>query len=78
MDEPIMLDTTDDIDFARLAALRGALRLELKGMKRRGRTAYSILKSDYGFKGNREKVLEQATQEIERRHNERQKGNKSN
>ena len=31
--------------------------LEMKGMKRRGRTAYAILKSDYGLKGPRETVL---------------------
>jgi len=34
-------------------------RLELKGIKHRGRTAYSIIKEELNLKGSREKVLEQ-------------------
>lgn len=50
--------TGNQIEAARLLTLRQALKLELRGMKRRGRTAYSILR-DMGFKGSREAVLEQ-------------------
>jgi len=40
-------------------ALRGALSLEIKGMKRNGRSAYSITKQLFGFKGNKVSVYEQ-------------------
>ena len=50
--------TGNQIEAARLLTLRQALKLELRGMKRRGRTAYSVLR-DMGFKGSREAVLEQ-------------------
>jgi succinylarginine dihydrolase len=50
--------TGNQIEAARLLTLRQALKLELRGMKRRGRTAYSVLRG-MGFKGSREAVLEQ-------------------
>lgn len=50
--------TGNQIEAARLLTLRQALKLELRGMKRRGRTAYSVLR-DMGFRGSREAVLEQ-------------------
>jgi hypothetical protein len=48
--------TGSQIEGARLLTLRSMLMLEIKGMHRRGRSAYAILK-EMGFKGNREKVL---------------------
>ena len=36
-----------------------ALSLELKGLSRRGRSAYAIIKDEYGFKGNKQKVYDQ-------------------
>ncbi len=48
--------TGNQIEGARLLTLRSMLMLEMKGMHRRGRSAYAILK-DMGFKGTREKVL---------------------
>lgn len=57
----IVIDTPEGIAFARMAALRSGLRLEISGMRRRGRSAYSICKSDYGLKGNRDSVLRQMT-----------------
>lgn len=53
------LTTPQQIDDARRLTLRQMLRLEIKGIKRSGRSAYSILKSDYGYKGSRENVLAQ-------------------
>lgn len=50
--------TGNQIEAARLLTLRQALKLELRGMKRRGRTAYSVLRG-MGFRGSREAVLEQ-------------------
>ena len=54
----------NQVDTFRLLALRGALRLEIKGLKRRGRSVYSIIKEEFGFKGNKEKVLSQMNQLI--------------
>lgn len=50
--------TGSQIEGARLLTLRSMLMLEMKGMHRRGRSAYALLK-DMGFKGTREKVLSQ-------------------
>jgi len=61
----VVIDTPEGVSFARLAALKGALKLEVIGLKRRGRSAYSILKSDYGYRGSRESVLKQVTEDIE-------------
>lgn len=48
-----------NIQLFRMIALRGKLQLEMKGLKGRGQTAYSIIKKEFGFKGSRQKVLEQ-------------------
>jgi len=42
----------------RMKALAKALELETLGMKKRGRSAYSIVKEEYGLKGNKMTVLE--------------------
>jgi len=54
-----MLTTPEEISAARLITLRGALKLELLGMKRRGRSAYAIIKDEFGLKGNKQKVYDQ-------------------
>ena len=59
MDKSVVIDTPDGIAFVQLLARRGALRLEIRGMHRRGRSAYAICKEVYGLKGNRESVLAQ-------------------
>lgn len=52
------LTTTQQIDDARRLTLRQMLKLEIRGLsKSKGPTAYSTLKSVYGYKGSREKVL---------------------
>jgi hypothetical protein len=56
-----ILSTPDQIRGARLLTLRQALKLEIKGMKRTGRSAYAILK-DEGFTGTRQQVLDQLDQ----------------
>lgn len=43
----------------RLKVLASALRLELKGMKRNGPSAYSIVRKEFNIKGSRESVLKQ-------------------
>ena len=60
------LDTPEKIEAYRLAPLRTGLKLEIKGMRvSRGRTCYSILKG-MGYKGSREKVLEQVAADVEK------------
>jgi hypothetical protein len=52
-------DTPEAIDSFRMRALKSALKMEIFGMKRRGQSAYSIIKQEFGLKGNKQKVLEQ-------------------
>ncbi len=42
----------------RMKSLAKALELETLGMKKRGRSAYSIVKEEYGLKGNKMTVLD--------------------
>ena len=60
----IILDTPEKIDMFRFLSLRSALKLECLGMKRGGQTAYSIIKAEYGFKGDKKSVLQQMEQII--------------
>lgn len=58
------LTTPDQIARYRLATLRAALKLEILGMKRKGPSAYSILKAE-GFAGTRAAILEQLNKQLE-------------
>ena len=59
-DDYIMCDTPEKIQLFRLLALKASLRLEIKtGMRRRGRSSYAIIKEEFGFKGNKKRVLQQ-------------------
>jgi hypothetical protein len=62
----MILNTPDQIDAFRLISLRGALRLEIMGMKKRGRSAYSIVKEEFKLKGNKQKVFDQLTDILQR------------
>jgi hypothetical protein len=42
-----------------MSVLEKALKLELLGMKGRGRSAYAIIKSEFSIKGNRQSVYNQ-------------------
>ena len=46
----------DQITEYRVKVLRAGLKL---GMKRHGRSCYTIIKKEFGFKGSRARVLEQ-------------------
>ena len=63
----MMFDTPEGVAFVKAAARKGALSLELKGLKRSSgrQTAYSIVKEVYGFRGSRESVLADLTEYIE-------------
>ena len=49
----------------RLLALKNALKLECKGMTRHGRSAYSIIKSEFGLHGSKQSVLAQFEAHLE-------------
>lgn len=49
----------EGIKYLRQATLLRALKLELKGMRRRGPSAYSIVKKEYGFTGTKQAVYDQ-------------------
>lgn len=59
-----ILTEASQIERARLLTLRSALKLEIKGMTRKGRSACSLLK-DMGFKGRtKQQVLESVEEYI--------------
>ena len=62
-------------EFYRLLTLRSALELEIHGMGRRGRSVYSIIKEEFGFKGNKQKVYEQIDAHIQKIKKENKNGN---
>jgi hypothetical protein len=51
----------DALHMFRLLSLRQMLKLELMGMKRHGRSAYSIIKQETGLTGSRQSVFDQFT-----------------
>jgi hypothetical protein len=55
----VTIHTPDGIKLARMATLKSALSLELKGMTRRGRSVYSIIKEEFNLKGNKQRVYDQ-------------------
>lgn len=56
----IVITGEQNIRNVRILALRSALRLEVKGLRlSRGRSAYKMIKDEFGFKGNKETVLAQ-------------------
>jgi hypothetical protein len=54
-----VIDTPAGIEAFRLLALRGALGLELKGLRRRGQSVCSIVKKEFGLKGSCQSVYNQ-------------------
>lgn len=59
---------TDQVQFARMLALRSALKLELQGLKRsRPPSAYSIIKREFNLRGSRESVYTQFCELVEGR-----------
>jgi len=53
-----------DSSIYRMITLSRALKLEIEGMKRRGRSVYAIIKDEFGFKGGKQKVLDQLEDRI--------------
>ena len=71
MNEGFVAYTKDNINFFRLLSLRGALKLEIIGMKRGGRSVYSIIKEEFGFKGSKRSVLADLEELIELKKDEK-------
>ena len=54
----------DNPELFQMIVQKHALKLEIYGMKRRGRSAYALIKEMYGLKGSKLKVLDQVNQMI--------------
>ena len=55
------ITNTDHIAQMRILTLRQALKLEMMGMKKRGISAYLILRAE-GFKGSRQEIFDQLSE----------------
>ena len=51
--------TGNAIDLYRLKVLRTGLKLECKGLQKRGQSCFQIIKKEFGLKGNKQSVLVQ-------------------
>jgi len=49
----------EDILLFRRLSQKASLELEIKGLRKKGRTMYSMIKQEYNLRGSRESVLEQ-------------------
>ena len=57
-----VFDTPEAINAYRNQVLLRGLQAEVRGMKlTRGRSCYSVIKEEFGLKGNKQKVLDQFT-----------------
>ena len=65
-DKTIVITGADKIRVARLITLKHALSLEIKGLGRHGRSVYSIVKEEFGLKGNKQKVYDQFVELVEK------------
>ena len=68
--DPWIAYTPENINFVRMATLKSALKLEIAGLKRRGRSVYAIIKEEFGLTGNKRTVLADFTKLIEQKKDE--------
>ena len=68
--DPWIAYTPENIDFIRMATLKSALKLEIAGLRRRGRSVYSIVKEEFGLRGNKRTVLADFKKLIEQKKDE--------
>ena len=61
----MIIDNPNHIELYTMMVQRQALKLQMKGIKTRGRSAYSLIKEIYKLKGSKQKVLEKFTKIIE-------------
>jgi hypothetical protein len=63
----MIIETQEHFDIFRILQLRAALRLECAGMKHSsGRSVCPIVKQLFGWKGNKQSILEKLCQHIEK------------
>lgn len=63
-----MITTPEGIEAFRLLSIKGRLGLELKGMRFSSRrSTFAYVKSEFGFKGNNQKVYDQYIQMLKER-----------
>jgi hypothetical protein len=58
MEGAIVIDTPSGIEVFQLLRLKGALRLEMKGLKNSRGSVYAYIKRTYGLRGNKQKVYD--------------------
>ena len=63
--ENMIIDNPNHIELYTMMVQKQALKLEIYGMKTRGKSAYALIKEMYKLKGSKQKVLEQFTKIIE-------------
>ena len=62
----IALTTPKQIAYYRLLTLKQGLEMEIKGFRlTRGRTCYSMIKQEFGLKGNKQRVYDQFVKILE-------------
>jgi hypothetical protein len=62
----MIIETPEQFALFRILQIRAALRLECAGMKHSsGRSVCPIVKKMFGFKGNKQSILEQLCKHIE-------------
>ena len=61
----MIIDNPNHIELYTMMVQRQALKLQMKGIKTKGRSAYSLIKEQYGLKGNIAKVYAEFTTMIE-------------
>lgn len=52
-----VLDTPEQIQAFRMLTLLAGLKLEVRGLRKTGRSCYQIVKQEFGLTGTRRKVL---------------------
>lgn len=61
---------SQDFELYALLRLKSALKLECAGMKHSKGSVYAKVKKDFGFKGNKQFVLEQLIHHIDNKYNQ--------
>lgn len=61
----------EDIGLYRLMTMKARMKMEVKGMSFSGRSTSAMLKDEFGWKGNKKKILEQLEALIEEKKQER-------
>lgn len=64
--EAITITGEKNIKMAQMLAQRSCLKMEIAGLGRRGRSAYAIIKEQYGLRGNKQSVYTQFCELIEK------------